>query len=324
MLQPVNRAVQLRKFLFSATLTKDPQKLSALGLIHPKHFDAHHLKEQSTISSSGKGQRQHYSLPEQLEEYTVQCTAQQKPLALLGLILHELSTWDQNSHHIVVVFAVSLDATHRLTRLLQLLWASSNYGPAHSIAEFSSSLNHKQRTQLLQRCNEGKVSIVVCSDGMSRGLDIPTINTVVHYDVPSFAKTYVHRCGRTARAGRSGKAITILKSGQVKQFEKMRSLIDDFDRVKNVGVRKEDVVAAIRVYPKCLKRLKEVIEAEKENSLDTNSPLGLDWFVSIEGQNVNVNKNDGNESDSSSSVPSSSSSDELDDGSDSDSDSDSS
>merc|ERR1712070_188895 len=107
LLQPVNRAVQLRKFLFSATLTKDPQKLSSLGLVHPKHFDAHHLnltKGQTSIPES-KGMTQQYSLPERLAEYSIQCSAQQKPIVLLGLLLQELSSSNNN---IIVVFTVSL------------------------------------------------------------------------------------------------------------------------------------------------------------------------------------------------------------------------
>ena len=57
------------------------------------------------------------------------------------------------------------------------------------------------------------LSVVICSDGMSRGMDIELVSTVINYDVPAFAKTYVHRCGRTARAGKEGTAISLLKGG---------------------------------------------------------------------------------------------------------------
>jgi len=320
LLQPVNRAVQLRKFLFSATLTKDPQKLSTLGLIHPKHFDAHHLnvtKGQMSLSNQkGKNKKQNlqYSLPENLKEFSVQCSAQQKPIVLLGLLLQELSSAsskedNKKKNNIVVVFTVSLDATHRLTRLLQLLWGSAKYGSTNSIAEFSSSLNHKQRSRLLRRCSNGEVSVVICSDGMSRGLDIPTVSTVISYDVPSYAKTYVHRCGRTARAGREGKAICILKPGQVKQFEKMRGLIDQMENVKKVGVRKDDVSGALKVYSACLRRLKEVIEAEKDQTIDTTTALSDDWLVplqrSMERKTERYSGVKEYHSDTSSSVPSS-------------------
>ena len=353
-LQPVNRPIPLRKFLFSATLTKDPQKLSSLGLVYPKHYDAHHLKihfynddnelsndnttDTNEENDDGKfkqhhkqqQQQQQYSLPDTLDEYTVQCTAQQKPLTLLALIRQELlsnpkpytnnrNIKDDNHNDnksgrgIIVVFTVSLDATHRLTRLLQLLWGSSNYGSTNAIAEFSSSLNHKQRSRLLKRCNntvtatdfaseDKRISVVVCSDGMSRGLDIPTVNVVIHYDVPSYAKTYVHRCGRTARAGRYGKAICILKPGQVNQFETMRKMMDGISRVKRVGIRRDHLRDALSVYPECLRRLKQVLNAEKDNELDNIDPLSNEWLVM---RSSNYNNEDNDNGESSSSVPSS-------------------
>ena len=54
-------------------------------------------------------------------------------------------------------------------------------------------------------------SVIVCSDSMARGLDIDSVSNVVNYDVPVFAKTYVHRVGRTARAGREGSSYTLCK-----------------------------------------------------------------------------------------------------------------
>ena len=70
----------------------------------------------------------------------------------------------------------------------------------------------KQKAKLVQDCNDATNKwprILVCSDGMSRGMDLEYVTLVINYDVPGFAKTYVHRCGRTARAGKSGKAISI-------------------------------------------------------------------------------------------------------------------
>ena len=277
----VCRPVQLRKLLFSATLTKDPKKLSSLGLINPKHYDAHQLnkkKLRSNNNSTDSHTPSSYSLPDSLSEFMVQCTAEQKPLVLLAVILEQglLDKSSDITNGIVVVFTSSKDSTHRLARLLQLLWVAAGYGQSENVAEFSSSMNQKQRAELVRRCNENngdgpKIQIVVCSDGMSRGMDINSVCAVVNYDVPAYAKTYVHRCGRTARAGRKGRATTIMKGGQVSKFLKMRQLIGNPGRVSKVGIKKDLAKPAIPVYQKCIKALGKIMSAEANG---TQSPVG--------------------------------------------------
>lgn len=266
----VCRPTQLRKLLFSATLTKDPQKLASLGLVNPKHYDAHQL-------TSGKASSQRYSMPPSLSEYTVECTAEQKPLVLLALLLGQLEKGKSTNggRNIVAVFTSSLDSTHRLVRLLQLMWRAAGIGDPSSVAEFSSALNQSQRSQLMKRCNDatGNVSVVVCSDGMSRGMDISSVSNVINYDVPSFAKTYVHRCGRTARAGKKGTAISVLKGGQVKQFHRMRKLIDSPDRVKEMNINKELLRNAAGHYRDCVKALRAVIQAEEDGEISVSDDI---------------------------------------------------
>lgn len=256
--------VQLRKLLYSATLTRDPQKLAALKLVNPKHFSAHHLTDKGRSASSAL-----YSMPEQLREYTVECTAEQKPLVLLSLLLERLQAQEEGDEKsIVVVFTSSLDSTHRLTRLLQLLWLAADHGEPP--IEFSSSLNQQQRSAFMKRCEDPNdpVSVVICSDGMSRGMDIGFVSAVINYDVPGFAKTYVHRCGRTARAGKQGEAISLLKgTGQSGQFLKLRRLIDHPDRVKAYNVKTSLARKAIPLYRGCMKQLRPLLAAEDKGEL---------------------------------------------------------
>lgn len=279
----VCQPVQLRKMLFSATLTKDPRKLASLGLINPKHYDAHHIKEQDKVSSNVHHAQGTYSLPQALEELMVECTAEQKPLVLLSLILEQAQRDDASGQPgIVVVFTSSVDSTHRLARLLQLLYAKAGYGPSKSVAEFSSVMTQKQRSKLMLQCNSQssvlpRIRVIVCSDGMSRGMDIQNVTAVINYDVPSYAKTYVHRCGRTARAGRSGRAITIVKGGQVGKFRKMRQLIDGADNVAVGGIKKELVQNAVPIYKLCVRALQKVLDAEENKEMTLVQPLGTEW-----------------------------------------------
>lgn len=62
---------------------------------------------------------------------------------------------------------------------------------------------------------------LVTSDQLARGIDIPLVDHVISYDVPGYTKTYVHRIGRTARAGRNGQAITLVNREQVYFINKL-------------------------------------------------------------------------------------------------------
>jgi ATP-dependent RNA helicase DDX51/DBP6 len=113
-------------------------------------------------------------------------------------------------------------------------------------------------------------------------MDLHHVTLVVHYDVPSFAKTYVHRCGRTARAGKSGRAVTIVKGGQVGKFMKMRQLIQDPKNVTIGGIRKDLIRDAVPVYKKCVRALQKVLDAEENNELSSMHPLGTQWVQNSE------------------------------------------
>lgn len=262
----VCQQIQLRKILVSATLTRDPQKLASLSLVNPKHFNVHQLK----------GETNKYSMPAALDEFYVECTAEQKPLVLLSMILERLSSErnQTDQKRMIAIFTASLDSTHRLARLLQLLWGALRYGK-DAVVEFSSSLNQQERAALMKRCNDpdDTLSVIVCSDGMSRGMDIAYVEAVINYDIPSLAKTYVHRCGRTARASRKGAALSLLKSGQVGLFFRMRQLIQASERVQSVPVKKDLVRDALGTYKLCVQALSEVLDAENNGELSNTESL---------------------------------------------------
>ena len=278
------QTVQLRKMLYSATMTKDPQKLASLRLVNPKFYDAHHL-DGKKIDRVGL-----YSMPDKLQEYAIECTAEQKPIVLLAVLLEQLENHannqknniTQNHKSLMVVFTSSLESTHRLTRLLQLVWGSEKVaGESHAVAEFSSALSQSQRSHFMARCIDPQdpLVVVVCSDGMSRGMDLEFASVVINYDVPGFAKTYVHRCGRTARGGKAGIAITLLKGrGQAGQFSKLRRLIDHPDRVESMSIKKSLIKDILPIYRKCVANLQGVLAAEVNGELTTVSMDLQPWI----------------------------------------------
>eukprot|EP01135_Chromosphaera_perkinsii_P005846 Nk52_evm6s368 gene=Nk52_evmTU6s368 len=232
----------LQKLLFSATLTKNPEKLNALKLWNPRYISA--LTKTSEGSSASLGQ---FSVPSGLSEYMLVCSAGEKPLVLV----HFLKSLKMER---VLCFTSSLESTHRLYLLLK---GFSDI----SVAEFSSNLTPEERRKIISKFKRGDIQIVVCSDAMARGIDIENVSTVISYDVPVYVKTYIHRVGRTARAGQTGNAYTFLKKEQVRHFKEMRQGVDS--HLKKIKIKRNLLEPFVEEYETALGCLKESLANEK-------------------------------------------------------------
>ncbi|MDJ0824866.1 MAG: DEAD/DEAH box helicase [Rhodobacter sp.] len=95
-------------------------------------------------------------------------------------------------------------------------------------------LDQSQRTRTLDAFRAGDLRLLVASDVAARGLDIPAVSHVFNYDVPSHSEDYVHRIGRTGRAGRDGKAVMICAPSDEKNLAAIEKLIDkEIPRAEN-------------------------------------------------------------------------------------------
>lgn len=86
-------------------------------------------------------------------------------------------------------------------------------------------MNQQMRLGALNKFKGGERSVLIATDVASRGLDIPAVDVVINFDIPANSKDYVHRVGRTARAGRTGRALTLVTQYDVEIFQKIESLI---------------------------------------------------------------------------------------------------
>jgi len=103
-------------------------------------------------------------------------------------------------------------------------------------------LQQSQRTATLDRFRSGELKILVASDVAARGLDIPDVSHVFNFDVPRHADDYVHRIGRTGRAGRLGEAFMLVSSGDDKLLAAVKKLINTDIEVADIpGVPTERV-----------------------------------------------------------------------------------
>jgi len=83
-------------------------------------------------------------------------------------------------------------------------------GRGHRAEAIHGGMSQPQRDRVMNAFRTGQTELLVATDVAARGLDIPSVSHVINYDLPSSAEVYVHRIGRTGRAGREGAAITIL------------------------------------------------------------------------------------------------------------------
>ena len=101
--------------------------------------------------------------------------------------------------------------------------ASKLYEDGHAAAALHGDMNQSQRNRTIAKVRSGNVRVLVATDVAARGIDVPTISHVINYDLPKVAEDYVHRIGRTGRAGLNGIAISFAAPDdgwQVRQIER--------------------------------------------------------------------------------------------------------
>ncbi|XP_061605834.1 probable ATP-dependent RNA helicase DDX47 [Phyllopteryx taeniolatus] len=183
-----------RTFLFSATMTKKVQKLQRAA-----------LKDPVKCAVSTK-----YSTVEKLQQYYIFIPSKYKDCYLVS-ILNELAG---NSF---IIFCSTCNNAQRVALLLRNLGITAI--PLHG------QMSQNKRLGALNKFKAKSRSVLLATDVASRGLDIPHVDCVINYDIPTHSKDYIHRVGRTARAGRSGKSITFVTQYDVELFQRIESLI---------------------------------------------------------------------------------------------------
>lgn len=160
-----------------------------------------------------------------------------------------------------LVFTRSSEAAVRLHRLLVLL--EPHYD--QSIATITRSTNSTSSRNAISSFQQGRISILIATDRASRGLDLPRLGNVISYDMPSSVKAYVHRVGRTARAGKVGRAWTLVAHREGRWFWQEIGKTDQIKRSNNVKKEILKLPAGTSQeewYGKALSQLKEDVEGQ--------------------------------------------------------------
>lgn len=122
----------------------------------------------------------------------------------------------------IVFFDTKVDA-HRLMIICGLCGIKC--------AELHGNLTQVQRLEALENFREGSVDVLLATDLAARGLDISSVEAVVNFEMPGQVESYVHRIGRTARAGRAGKACTLIGEGR---RQLMKAVMKDAEQKRSM------------------------------------------------------------------------------------------
>lgn len=180
--------------MFSATMPAKIKELAAKFLVDP-------VEVSTAISKPAEGVLQ--------GAYVVY---ENQKIAIINSLISDKPDFDS-----ILIFSSTKRKVFEIARSLK---KAGN--PAEGI---SSDLEQKEREEVLMRFRSKRTRILVATDVLSRGIDIKDINLVINFDVPSSAEDYVHRVGRTARADKTGVAISFINEPDMEKFDRIEKLI---------------------------------------------------------------------------------------------------
>lgn len=216
--------------LFSATMPKPVRRLAQRFLQNPEEVTVE--SKTATVAAI----RQRYVFVHQRNK--------------LQALLRVLETEDFDG---VILFARTKENTLELADFLQKA--------GFRATALNGDLAQAQREQVVDQLKEKRIDILVATDVVARGLDVPRISMVLNYDIPFDGETYVHRIGRTGRAGRDGDAILFVTPRE-------RRMLASIERVTRQKVEEMPIPDAARINAVRKERFKERITASLGNNLD--------------------------------------------------------
>ncbi|KAF9197266.1 ATP-dependent RNA helicase dbp6 [Haplosporangium sp. Z 27] len=132
------------------------------------------------------------------------------------------------------------------------------------VAEYSSDLSKSKRQSILRAFNNGEIHLLICSDLISRGMDLAPVSNVINYDVPVYMKKYIHRVGRTARAGKTGTAYSLVEMQEARHFKEMISKAGHWEKISRIKVKDQETRDLVPGYTKALEGLKDALVSSRQ------------------------------------------------------------
>ena len=173
--------VKRQTLLFSATMSASIEQLARSTMKEPKLIEVNQRGQAALM----------------VEQTAYHVEQHSKTALLLELLEKERQPFER-----VLVFTRTRRGAERISHILK--------ARDHSVNRIHADRSQPQREAALREFSDGRARVLVATDIASRGLDVDSVSHVINYDVPAAPEDYVHRVGRTGRAGNPGKAITIV------------------------------------------------------------------------------------------------------------------
>ncbi|KAL9127557.1 MAG: hypothetical protein Q9217_003599 [Psora testacea] len=255
----IARQNQRQTLVFSATFQKDlQQKLAGKGKHQEdKQMGEHGSMEYLLTKLNFREEKPKFldmnpisQMAENLAEGIVECAGLEKDLYLYALLLHHAKAR-------TLVFVNSISSVRRLTPFLQNLNLQ-----AYAL---HSQMPQKARLRSIERFSNSSSpsSILIATDVAARGLDIPSIQLILHYHVPRAADMYVHRSGRTARARNSGSSILLCAPEELQGVRRLVAKVHARNASTVVENHKKVFLRTIELDRRIIARLKSRVTLSK-------------------------------------------------------------
>jgi ATP-dependent RNA helicase RhlE len=216
---PVDR----QTLLFSATMSTEIEKIASSMMIEPEFIE---------VSKRGK-------VTDLVEQTVYPVAANSKTVLLLDLL-------EREKFERVLVFTRTKRGADKIAHILEKREHKSN--------RIHGDRSQSQREAALRGFKNGSTRVLVATDVAARGIDIDSVSHVINYDIPEVPEDYVHRIGRTGRAGNKGRAITLVTAGEehaMRAIERLtgqtveRVLLPDFGGVLPSAIISPDKFSAV-------------------------------------------------------------------------------
>eukprot|EP01083_Nonionella_stella_P043109 116350_1 len=292
-LSPPAKVARCQIFLFSATMMLDNAGREGMQWRMKRKGQDHMLvKLLSRLPFEAKPHlvdlTTRHQTAAKLDESQIQCMLEDKDVYLYYFLTRYPGR--------TLVFVNAISCLRRLASILKILKL-----PVFSL---HASMQQRQRLKSLERFRSQDNAVLVCSDVAARGLDIPSVSHVLHYQLPRSSETYIHRCGRTARAQHVGLSLAFVCPEEQSTYQRLCTSLRRPEGIQPFQIADARLLKGVRARVRVALELDDVLHAHskatratgwmKQQAEAMDIEFDEDWFGGNSNKSSHEEKKDSN------------------------------